>query len=164
MCLQVDGGWGYCSPRTVFTQDSCVQDSTQFYAIVGDCDRWGIMLPVSCHVVSCHVIMSCCHMSSYIRCREATPVLSSCEPPLHFDYILRRWMSRTYWCNVHCPCDVTNIHPQLHFREGRPLHWRGGRAVRPVLGYTLIQNLYSLQSYGYSLVSAFVSISNYYNQ
>ena len=38
-CVQVDGGWGYCSPRTVFTQDSCVQDSTQFYAIVGDCDR-----------------------------------------------------------------------------------------------------------------------------
>ena len=38
-CVQVDGGWGYCSPRTVFTQDSCVQDSTQFYAIVGDCNR-----------------------------------------------------------------------------------------------------------------------------
>jgi len=48
---KVDGGWGYCSPQTVFTQDSCVRDNTQFYAIVGDCDR-------------------------YIQCRGQTPVLS----------------------------------------------------------------------------------------
>jgi len=60
---QEDGGWGYCSPKTVFTQDSCDTDNKQFYAIVGDCDR-------------------------YIQCRGNQPIVMSCDG-LHFDYILR---------------------------------------------------------------------------
>ena len=75
---QVDGGWGYCSPQTVFTQDSCLRDDKQFFAVVGDCER-------------------------YIQCRGQTPVLSRCEAPLNFDYILR---SCTFEKDARCIGDV----------------------------------------------------------
>jgi len=73
---KIDGGWGYCSPSTVYRRGDCSQDtkSNKLYAIVGDCER-------------------------YIQCRAGKPVLSTCNNSLYFDYIL---LSCTYKKDVRC--------------------------------------------------------------
>ena len=76
-CRRVeDGGWGYCSPNTVYRRGVCSQQTTnnKLYAIVGDCER-------------------------YIQCRAGRPVLHTCSNNLYFDYIL---LSCTYRKDVKC--------------------------------------------------------------
>jgi len=64
---KIDGGWGYCSPNTVYKEGVCTSNNgfgDGFYAIVGDCER-------------------------YISCRGGRPIIFSCEKTLYFDYILQ---------------------------------------------------------------------------
>eukprot|EP00092_Neocalanus_flemingeri_P014585 GFUD01015735.1.p1 GENE.GFUD01015735.1~~GFUD01015735.1.p1 ORF type:complete len:1457 (+),score=298.41 GFUD01015735.1:266-4636(+) len=64
---KIDGGWGYCSPNTVYKEGVCSSNNGYgdgFYALVGDCER-------------------------YISCRGGRPIIFSCEKTLYFDYILQ---------------------------------------------------------------------------
>jgi len=64
---KIDGGWGYCSPNTVYKEGVCSSNNGYgdgFYALVGDCER-------------------------YISCRGGRPIIFSCEQTLYFDYILQ---------------------------------------------------------------------------
>jgi hypothetical protein len=64
---KIDGGWGYCSPNTVYKEGVCTSNNGYgdgFYALVGDCER-------------------------YISCRGGRPIIFSCEKTLYFDYILQ---------------------------------------------------------------------------
>jgi len=64
---KIDGGWGYCSPNTVYKEGVCSSNNGYgdgFYALVGDCER-------------------------YISCRGGRPIIFSCENTLYFDYILQ---------------------------------------------------------------------------
>ena len=40
-CRRNDGGWGYCSPTTVYRKGECEDqnNNNKLYAIVGDCQR-----------------------------------------------------------------------------------------------------------------------------
>jgi len=60
---RVDGGWGFCSPGTVYKQGVC-EKNDGFYSLVGDCER-------------------------YISCRDGRPIPFSCEKTLFFDFILK---------------------------------------------------------------------------
>merc|ERR1719180_731926 len=60
---KIDGGWGYCSPDTVYKEGKCEQGDGH-YALLGDCQR-------------------------YVSCRNGRPILFKCESTLYFDYILQ---------------------------------------------------------------------------
>jgi len=60
---KIDGGWGYCSPDTVYKEGKCELGDAH-YALLGDCQR-------------------------YVSCRNGRPILFKCESTLYFDYILQ---------------------------------------------------------------------------